>query len=88
MVLGACGNRFSGGEKEGLNGDTVQQNLFLAIAAAVAAVADLTRRGDRPSFVEQSTVLGTRGQLVGATVEVQLDEIFIQRRSVALRRLK
>ena len=52
MVLGACGNRFSGGEKEGLNGDTVQQNLFLAIAAAVVAVADeeLSRAVVDPTF--------------------------------------
>jgi hypothetical protein len=27
MALGDCGNRFSGGETEGVDGDTVQQNL-------------------------------------------------------------
>jgi hypothetical protein len=46
MALGDCGNKFSGGEKEGLDGDTVQQNLVLALTAAVA---ELTRRGDQAS---------------------------------------
>ena len=36
IVLRECGNKFSDGEKEGLDGDTVQQNLVLAISAAVA----------------------------------------------------
>jgi hypothetical protein len=36
MGRGGCGNRFSEGGKEGVDGDTVQQNLVLAISAAVA----------------------------------------------------
>ena len=46
MALGACGDRFSGGQKERLDGDTVQQNLVLAIAAVAA---DLPHRGDQAS---------------------------------------
>ena len=41
MALGDCGNRFSGGEKEGLDGDTVQQNLVLSMTCSL-------RRLDRP----------------------------------------
>jgi hypothetical protein len=48
MAPGDCGNRFSGGEKEGVEGDTVQQNLVLAMAAFVAAY----RSPWRPSFAE------------------------------------
>jgi hypothetical protein len=46
MGLGDCGNKFSGGEKEGLDGDTVQQNLVSAISSGVA---DLTGRGAQAS---------------------------------------
>jgi hypothetical protein len=38
MAPGDCGNRFGGGEKEGLDGDTVQQNLALGFAASVRGV--------------------------------------------------
>jgi hypothetical protein len=38
IALGSCGNKSSGGEKGGLNGDTVRQNLALAIAATVAGL--------------------------------------------------
>jgi hypothetical protein len=31
MAPGDCGDKFSGGEKEGLDGDTVQQNLVLRL---------------------------------------------------------
>ena len=31
VAPGDCGDRFSGGEKEGLDGDTVQQNLVLRL---------------------------------------------------------
>jgi hypothetical protein len=48
MALGAWGDRFSGGEKEGVDEDTVQQNLVLAMAAFVAAY----RSPWRPSFAE------------------------------------
>jgi len=36
MGRGGCGNRFGEGGKEGVEGDTVEQNLVLAIGAAVA----------------------------------------------------
>jgi hypothetical protein len=49
MELGDCGNRFSGGEKEGLDGDTVQQSLVLSMAAFVAAF----RSPWRPSFADK-----------------------------------
>ena len=84
MALGDCGNRFSGGEKEGLDGDTVQQNLVLSMAAFVAAF----RSPGLPSFAEYSTAWGTWGQLVGRAVEVQLAGIFNQAKSAAFRRLK
>ena len=47
MGLGGCGNRFSGGDRYGLDGDTVQQTLCSAITGAAA---DLTRRGDQASW--------------------------------------
>jgi hypothetical protein len=48
MALGDCGNNFSGGEKKGLDGDTVQRNLALEITAFVAAF----RSPCRTSFVD------------------------------------
>src|ERR1700676_4173427 len=45
-AVGDCGNRFSDGEKEGRDGDIVQQNLVLA---TTAPITDLTRCGDQAS---------------------------------------